>query len=184
MLASCPTLILVAHADAGDRNLWTDDQDLRPLSDLGRRQAANIAAGVGAVDGVFSSPARRCSETVAPIATTSGLEIVEMDDLRELPYAVEHRAWEPWGASMADFVLSATGVGRIMRAVTAVADRVPTGRTAVCAHGDLVPMFAAFAATALGVPLPDPVARGGWFEIDFLGPNAGVRAEGALLPKP
>jgi hypothetical protein len=37
-----PRLILVPHADAGDRTTWMTDQDLRPLSAAGIEQAAAL----------------------------------------------------------------------------------------------------------------------------------------------
>jgi broad specificity phosphatase PhoE len=184
MFAPCPVLLVVPHADAGDRTKWTDDQDLRPLSDLGRRQAGELAVEVGRVDAVFSSPARRCTETVAPIAAISGVDIVEMDDLRELTYVHDHRPWDPWDPTppMSDYLLAAAGLGHITRAVATIAAHRPTGVVAVCAHGDLVPLFAAWAAAHLDVMLPHPIARGGCWEID-LGVGR-VRGRGALMPNP
>ena len=72
------TIELVAHMDAGDRRLWTEDQDLRPLSELGRRQAARMAEALsnGPVDGLYSSPALRCRQTLEPLAARCGLPIV------------------------------------------------------------------------------------------------------------
>jgi broad specificity phosphatase PhoE len=181
----CPTLFVVPHVDAGDRTKWTESQDLRPLTELGRQQAAVLAAAVGTVDAVFSSPARRCTETVAPIASASGVDIVELEELREVTYVTEHERWEAWKSDLPwPYVVAAAGVGRVALAVVEVARQVPSGRVVLCAHGDLVAPFAAFAAAYLGSPVPDPIARGGCFEIEFVGENAGVRARGALLPKP
>src|SRR2546428_3980210 len=95
MLDTGPNLIVVPHADAGDRTQWTQDQDLRPLSSLGREQAARLAAAVGVVDAVFSSPARRCLVTVEPIATASGVPVVSIEDFRELTYVTEPETWRP-----------------------------------------------------------------------------------------
>src|SRR5439155_21432868 len=185
MFVSCPTLLVVPHVDAGDRTKWTDDQDLRPLSDVGRQQAGQLAAVVGCVDAVFSSPARRCVETVQPIAAASGVDIVTMDDLRELTYVTDHRRWDHWASesTMSDYVVAAAGLGHIARAIVAIADRC-TGRVAVCAHGDLAPLFAVFASAYLGTALPPPIARGGCFEIELTGTATGVRSLGALSPEP
>ncbi len=38
------TIDLVPHMDAGDRTKWQGDQNVRPLTDLGRRQAAAMAS--------------------------------------------------------------------------------------------------------------------------------------------
>ena len=179
----CPTLVVVPHADAGDRNAWTDDQDVRPLSDLGRRQAADLATEVGVVDAVYSSPARRCSQTVEPIAEASGVEIVVLQELHEMISVVEHRAWDPWGSDgpFSEWILAAAGLGRITRAASIAAEAHPDGRVVLGAHGDLVPLLAVFAAAHLGVPLPPPIARGGAWEISR---SSGVRTLGAVAPLP
>ena len=179
----CPTLVVVPHADAGDRNAWTADQDVRPLSELGRRQASALATEVGAVDAVYSSPARRCTETVEPIAAASGVEIVVLRDLHEIGSGDEHRAWDAWSPEppFSDWILAAAGLGRFGRAIAAAADAHPEGRVVLCAHGDLVPLVAFFAASHLRVPLPPPIARGGAWEISR---SYGVRSLGAVEPAP
>jgi 8-oxo-dGTP diphosphatase len=72
------TIELVTHMDAGDRRLWTGDQDVRPLSELGRGQAARVAEAlaVGPIDGLYSSPALRCRQTLQPLAARFGLPVV------------------------------------------------------------------------------------------------------------
>lgn len=182
-LDRCPTLVVVPHADAGDRNAWTDDQDTRPLSELGRRQAEDLAVEVGAVDAVYSSPARRCTETVEPIARAAGVEVVVLQDLHEIGSGDEHRAWDPWSPEppFSEWMLAAAGLGRIGRAIATASEAHPEGRVALCAHGDLVPLVAVFAAAHLGVPLPPPIARGGAWEISR---SAGVRSLGAVVPVP
>lgn len=124
----------------------------------------------------------RCTETVAPIAAASGVDIVEMEELREVTYVTEHEGWSAWQHDLPwAYVVGAAGVGRVARAVEIIAARVPAGRVAVCAHGDLVPAFAAFAAAYLATPVPDPIARGGCYQIDLAGTYAAVSACGALL---
>lgn len=180
----CPTLVIVPHADAGDRRAWTDDQDVRPLSPLGRRQAAELAPEVGVVDAVYSSPARRCVETVEPIAEASGVDIAVLRELHEIGSVETHRAWDPWDtdSSFSDWVLAAAGLGTITRAIaTAAAAADPEGRVVLCAHGDLVPLVAVFAAAHLGVTLPPPIVRGGAWEISR---STGVRSLGAVESRP
>lgn len=79
------TLLLVRHADAGDRAAWTGDDRQRPLSATGRRQSDALAAlhRDRPLDRVLSSPARRCVDTVEPIAEERGLIIEEEDALAE-----------------------------------------------------------------------------------------------------
>lgn len=64
------TVVLVRHGRAGDRASWSGDDDLRPLDDRGRRQAAELAGLLPAYAPVrvLSAPALRCVQTVAPLA--------------------------------------------------------------------------------------------------------------------
>jgi len=77
------TLILVRHAQsAPDPALAERDF---PLSELGRRQAEDLApvlAELG-VDALASSPYLRAVETLRPYAATAGLPIAVDEDLRE-----------------------------------------------------------------------------------------------------
>ena len=68
---------LVPHLDAGDMTKWQGDQNVRPLSELGRRQAAAIADALGEeqVDALYSSPALRCRKSLEPLAERFGLGI-------------------------------------------------------------------------------------------------------------
>jgi phosphohistidine phosphatase SixA len=73
------TLLLVRHADAGDRAAWTGDDLARPLSATGRRQSEELAQMLASrhLASILSSPAKRCVDTVAPLASTLGLEVEE-----------------------------------------------------------------------------------------------------------
>jgi len=71
-------LVRHAHAD------WSPDED-RPLSAQGcmaARRMAEILARFP-IDGIYSGPARRARETVAPLAERLGLPILIEPDLRE-----------------------------------------------------------------------------------------------------
>jgi phosphohistidine phosphatase SixA len=80
-----PSLILVRHADAGDREAFVGEDLTRPLSAEGRRQAALIAERLAAMPfaHLLSSPAIRCTETLEPLAAMTGLELVVCDALVE-----------------------------------------------------------------------------------------------------
>lgn len=161
MLACLPILVVVPHAEAGDRTKWTADQDLRPLTDVGRRQATTLAAAVGRVDAILSSPARRCVE---PIAAASGAEIEVNDDLRELTFVSEHESWDAWqfDPQWRAQLLTAAGLGRVLRTLARIEDTVGAGgRVAISAHGDLVPLFALLAAGYFRVPAPGPPRAAG-----------------------
>jgi 2,3-bisphosphoglycerate-dependent phosphoglycerate mutase len=89
------TLILVRHAQsAPDPGLPERDW---PLSELGRRQAAELAPALRAlgVDALASSPFIRAMDTLRPYADAAGLPIAVDDDLRE-------RALGGWLADAAD----------------------------------------------------------------------------------
>ena len=77
------TLVLVRHAQsAPDRSLPERDW---PLSELGRRQAAELAPALDelGVDALASSPFVRAVETLRPYAEAAGLPIAVDEDLRE-----------------------------------------------------------------------------------------------------
>lgn len=184
MFARLPRLVLVPHADAGDRGKWTADQDLRPLSDLGRRQAAELAAAVGVVDVIYSSPARRCTETVEPIAARSGVAIQLDDDLRESSSVDEIDGWDQrelgdvWRAQL----VAAAAIGRAMRRLEALAGTDSSDRDrriVISAHGDLIPMLAMAVAGFYRVPAPYPAARGGAYTVDPADATAPIQTIGA-----
>jgi len=72
-------LHLLRHADAGDPAKWDGPDEIRPLSDKGRRQAKRLARYLGAIgygfDAVISSPKIRAVETAKPVAEASGLKV-------------------------------------------------------------------------------------------------------------
>jgi 8-oxo-(d)GTP phosphatase len=76
---------LVRHAKAGDRSAWRGDDDGRPLTQGGRRQARALVDTFAGerVDRILSSPAVRCVQTVEPLAEARGLRIEVRDELRE-----------------------------------------------------------------------------------------------------
>lgn len=82
------TLYVVRHAEAGPA-----PDEVRPLNDAGRAQAAAIAARLApaGVARILTSRYARCRETVASLAEQVGVEPEEHDALGE-DAAVE-RAW-------------------------------------------------------------------------------------------
>jgi phosphohistidine phosphatase SixA len=78
-------LLLVRHARAESRAEWEDDDRLRPLDDRGRRQALELVETLDEfpIHAIYSSPYRRCVETVEPLARARGLPIVERRELGE-----------------------------------------------------------------------------------------------------
>jgi 8-oxo-dGTP diphosphatase len=68
---------IVRHAHAGDKRSWPGRDDVRPLSDVGVRQAYGLLARLAGypVTRILSSPTERCRQTVAPLARERGLPI-------------------------------------------------------------------------------------------------------------
>ena len=78
-------LRVVRHAKAGSRAAWAQDDDLRPLTSAGQRQAVALAdrlSGDGRVR-VMSSRFVRCTQTVAPLAERLGVDVEEHPALAE-----------------------------------------------------------------------------------------------------
>lgn len=104
---------LVRHAKAGDRERWTEDDRLRPLTKKGRRQAEGLVHLFRRVDvaRILSSSYVRCTQTVRPLALARGLEVGVEPVLEE-------------GAAIGD-VLELLG-------------SCPEN-TVLCTHGDVIP---------------------------------------------
>ena len=79
------TVYLVRHARAGSRGRWEGDDALRPLSKVGKAQAAGIAKLLASepVDLIISSPYTRCVGTVEPVGEKLGIEVETSDALAE-----------------------------------------------------------------------------------------------------
>ncbi len=84
-MSTSDVIYLVRHAKAGERRVWTGDDDARPLSRKGWRQAHAVSerlAGKG-ISTIHSSPYVRCIQTVEPLAELTGTEIIIDDRLAE-----------------------------------------------------------------------------------------------------
>lgn len=110
------TLHLVRHGSAGTRNDADPSDTERHLDATGLRQALRLAARLSDEDitVVLTSPAARCVETIEPLASSLGLDIVIDDRLME-----------------------GTDIDASWAIVEALA---LDGETAVlCSHGDVIP---------------------------------------------
>ena len=108
------TIYLIPHAHAGSRSGWGGDEVERPLSARGALQVEGIVEELRdePIGRVFSSPYRRCVQTVEPLAQTRGLEV------RVAPALTE-----------------GTDIDEVL---TFLADRAKH-HPALCTHGDIVP---------------------------------------------
>lgn len=166
------TIDFIPHLDAGDRDSWPGDQDERPLSDLGRRQAAALADALAgeAIDALYAGPALRCRQTLEVLAERLGQPI------EVIPELGEKQAWrapEDWNP---DISSAAFAAGSLDRAVQSMRFRHPGGRVVACSHGHTIPAFAAYHMAAQGLPGVRPLPferemvlkyRGQWFRMRF-----------------
>jgi phosphohistidine phosphatase SixA len=70
-------LLVVRHADAGDKRSWTGSDRLRPLSPNGYLQAEGLVVRLEdyPIDRILCSPTLRCYQTVEPLARDRLLQI-------------------------------------------------------------------------------------------------------------
>lgn len=177
------TVELVPHCTSVTRDGWTGDHDVRPLAELGLRQAAALAAAIGTdVDGIYSSPTARCRQTVGPLAAAAGLPV---HDLAELYEAGDFGEPAAGTTGVPDFIVRALGgawaAGRMLRAVAVMMDAHPGGRTVAASHGDVIPVLLAALSSAFGIPLPRHVGRGGWYTLRFAPGDLAITAHDPVL---
>ena len=70
-------LLVVRHAEAGDKSTWTGPDTLRPLSPSGHLQAEGLVVRLEdyPIERILCSPTLRCRQTVQPLARDRMLEI-------------------------------------------------------------------------------------------------------------
>lgn len=138
--ASLSTLVLVRHGKAGKRDEWSGDDDLRPLSAAGLKQAEAVRKLVPlfGVDRVFSAPRLRCVQTVRGVAEDLGVNVAQEPLLAEEDYWVE----------------PARGVSRVL------AIAAGGGTPVVCSQGGVIPDVVSTLAARSGVELAES-KRGG-----------------------
>jgi 2,3-bisphosphoglycerate-dependent phosphoglycerate mutase len=146
-------VILVRHAEpvpVGTPDIADDD---RPLTDAGRRTAAELAEELDdwEITAVYSSPYARSLETVTVLADRRGLEVQVLGDLRERRLSLEpHDAWREslersW--TDPDYALPGAESGRIaQRRAIGMLDllraRHPDGgRLLLGSHGNLISLI-------------------------------------------
>lgn len=132
-------LVLVRHADALARSSWDGPDADRPLTAKGQRQADALAAPLAAHDPllVLTSPARRCADTVAPLARLARLSA------RPEPLLAE-------GCSPDDALALLLDTLTTLPPATATATAQATNGSALvaCSHGDVIDGIAVLLATS------------------------------------
>lgn len=163
------TVYLIRHAQS---HLTEDVHHSEwPLSERGREQARHLAALLAplGIEEIFTSPYRRCRETIGPFAAASGVPVSEHAELREhlLAPGLIDDFEQVWRQSWADFSYALPGCetshaaqARIWAAVFAVAERSSAGTLAISSHGNVLSLlfnrvdqqFALESATAMRNP--------------------------------
>lgn len=144
------TLLLVRHAKAGKRDEWAGDDDLRPLSPSGQRQADALARllPLFGADRVHAAPRTRCVDTVA------GLGL----DIRSEPLLSEESYW----------VSPSAGVARLLDIVAA------GGTPVVSSQGGVIPDVVARLADMNGVRLDEIASKkASFWLLSFRPPTSG-----------
>ena len=172
------TLELIPHCTSVVRDGWVGSHDVRPLAELGARQAQALVAVIGGnVDGIYSSPTARCRQTVGPLATAAGLPV---SDLAELYEAGDFGEPAAGVGEIPDLMVHALGgawaAGRMLRAVAIMMEAHPGGRVVAASHGDVVPVLLAALASASGLPRPRHIGRGGWYTLEFAAGDLAITA--------
>lgn len=188
-----PTTILFIRHGENPANLTGElshrDVDYS-LTERGRRQAQavaeHLAAGhEGPVEAVFTSPLRRARETAAVIGFVLGLEVEELEELRELNVGdLEGRsdpdAWRihdeidaAWLSGRAEGAFPGgedlpTAMGRFGGALRTIVERVGDGRAVVVGHGGIMRIGAAnlFRDPAADL-ISDPIANASIIEMEL-----------------
>jgi 8-oxo-dGTP diphosphatase len=136
---------LVRHAHAGSRAAWTGDDSLRPLSPKGNRQAKALVERLDKerIKSIVSSPARRCTETVVPLA-------------RRLDRSIDERKEFFEGADADD--------------ATALLVKLASRDPVICSHGDLIPkVIRRLVGSGMKTKDPNISQKGSLWVIDFDG---------------
>jgi len=146
------TVALVRHADAGRRGTWSGPDSARPLTGRGVTEAGRLARLAAAIEPrlLLSASARRCVQTLAPLA-----------ELLDLPVRVQ-----------GDFDEPAPGQDRDEKALAA-ADRLveiaeQSVPAVVCGQGRVLPQTLACLAGRDG---DFRTAKGGGWLLAFAGPR-------------
>jgi 8-oxo-dGTP diphosphatase len=105
-------LLVVRHADAGDKRTWRGPDELRPLSPTGQRQAEGLVVRLEdyPVERILCSPTLRCQQTVEPLARDRMLRIESVPSLGVDTTPAELLAVF-WDLELRDSVLCTHGEG-------------------------------------------------------------------------
>ena len=132
--AETSTLLVVRHAKAGSRKRFRGDDQLRPLEEEGRYQAAALVALLRAfgADRVHAADRTRCIQTVQPLAEVLGTTVITEPALSDDAFAAAPLA-------------ARCRLGEIASA---------GGTPVLCSQGDVIPQLMSWLADRDDVRLP------------------------------
>lgn len=147
--ASTGTVLLVRHPDAGERERWHGDQDLRPLTPTGLHQAQTLRRLLPAFGPrrVYSAPPLRCRQAVEGLATDLGVPVTLEPLLSEQGYQRDPTA----------------GLNRLIKIAAG------PGPAVVCSQGGVIPGLLRTLAGKAGLRLPEVRSEKGSFWALFFG---------------
>ncbi|MFN2494343.1 MAG: NUDIX domain-containing protein [Pseudonocardiaceae bacterium] len=149
--ATSPVL-LVRHGKAGNREEWDGDDDLRPLTAAGRRQAQALREllPVFRPQRVHSAPQTRCRQSVEGLAADLDVPVIDEPLLSEEGYGDDPEA----------------GLRRLIEIAAG------PGPAVVCSQGGVIPDVVSRLSAEAGLELPDPPpSRKGSFWLLSFGDN-------------
>jgi 8-oxo-(d)GTP phosphatase len=143
------TVLLVRHGDAGEREDWQGDDDLRPLTAAGHRQAEALRALLPLFGArrVYSAPPLRCRQSVEGVATDLAATTVSEPRLSEDGYGTDPVA----------------GRRRLLEIALE-----PGGPAVVCSQGGVIPDLVGKLAESAGLgPLDAASSKGSYWALFF-----------------
>lgn len=153
-------VLLVRHGEAGDREAWQGDDDLRPLTAAGHRQAEALRALLPLFGArrVYSASPLRCRQSVEGLAGDLGAPIVTEPRFSEDGYVAD----------------PAAGLRRLLEIAAE-----PGGPAVVCSQGGVIPDLVGKLAGSAGLEPPEgKTKKGGYWALFF---GNGSRGWPALL---
>jgi 8-oxo-dGTP diphosphatase len=144
------------HMDAVDRTAWEGEADDRPLTELGQRQAEQIAEEFAAapLQAIYSSQALRCRASLAPLAKLTGLPVHVLPGFQDT-------------------------AEKALDALHEIHAALPDGRAVLCSYGDVVPALLTLLATQWGEPPPPRDTRkGAVFTLRYDGAGGSIESRG------